>query len=132
MIVFAKANGQIVSVDSSPVYQGSSLKGNLYLVAPFPITNEVYVGFELPNGMTTINQIMTATSSMGLPGFEDKLGNGLNVWVWEVNDETVTSLPGTVKAQFTIKNLENQSYATITSVTEFTVLEGVPVAETEV
>ena len=64
MIIFSKANGEVIKTEPSPIYQGSSLKGSLYLVAPFPNSNGVTVQFQLPNGNVTKAYPMTPTGEI--------------------------------------------------------------------
>ncbi len=120
MIVFIKTDGTVINVAPSPVYQGSSLSGSLYLVAPFPPTNAVEVAFTLPNGERTQSYVMTAISSM--QDVINKLDDNYSVWEWQSNNGEITALPGTVTAQFTV--LFNGQIQTTSSV-NFTVQEGV-------
>lgn len=107
MIVFAQADGSVQSVLPSPVYQGSSLSGGLYLVAPFPAANSVTVSFTLANGEHTTEYTIVPTvelskSGIALSDVLDSLGNGYSIWEWQANSKFVTQYAGTVTASFKI------------------------------
>lgn len=120
MIIFIKADGTAVNVVPSPVYQGSSLAGSLYLVAPFPPTNGVSVAFTLANGDYTTEYAMTSISE--LDGVTDKLGDEYSIWEWQTQNALVTQFAGTVTAQFKV-SYNGQIVAT--SSVNFTVQRGV-------
>lgn len=120
MIIFIKADGTAVNVVPSPVYQGSSLAGSLYLVAPFPPTNGVSVAFTLANGDYTTEYAMTSISE--LEGVTDKLGGEYSIWEWQTQNALVTQFAGTVTAQFKV-SYNGQIVAT--SSVNFTVQRGV-------
>ena len=127
MIIFIKADGTAVNVVPSPVYQGSSLAGSLYLVAPFPPTNAVSVAFTLANGDYTTEYAMTSISE--LDGVTDKLGDEYSIWEWQTQNALVTQFAGTVTAQFKV-SYNGQIVAT--SSVNFTVQRGVqPLPPTE-
>lgn len=101
MIIFAKADGTVINTQPTPVYQGSSLKGSVYLVAPFPNSNGVTIQFQLPNGNVTKAYPMTPTGE--IEGV--KLDNTeMSIWCWDVKNSMVTAIPGVVAA--TIKVYE--------------------------
>ena len=89
MIIFAKADGQVINTQPTPVYQGSSLKGSVYLVAPFAQSNGVTIQFQLPNGNVTKAYPMTPTGN--IEGVTDKLGDEMSIWVWNVANAMVTN-----------------------------------------
>ena len=120
MIVYVNTSGTAISVQPSPVYQGSSLNGSLYFVAPFPTTDAVSVAFTLPNGDVT--PVYPMTSVAELPGVMDALGDGFNVWEYQPNNALITAHAGTVTAQFRVTY--NGAPIT-TSAINFTVQEGV-------
>lgn len=121
MIVFVKADGSVQSVLPSPVYQGSSLEGSLYFVAPFPATNAVDVAFIRANGDVIGKYGLTRVTS-GLPDVLDKLGAEYNVWEWQASNADVTAYAGEVLMQFRV-TYAGQTLATAS--TKFTVQEGV-------
>ena len=121
MIVFVKADGSVQSVLPSPVYQGSSLEGSLYFVAPFPETNAVDVAFVRANGDVIGKYGLTRVTS-GLPDVLDKLGTEYNVWEWQASNADVTAYAGEVTMQFRVI-YAGQTLATASTV--FTVQEGV-------
>jgi len=98
MIVFAKADGTIMDVLPSPVYQGSNLENSIYFVAPFSRMNAVTVSFKLPNGINTQSYPMTSVSE--LEGVTDKLGKEYSVWQWAEANAEVTQYAGVCLAQF--------------------------------
>lgn len=127
MIVFIKADGTAIDVAPSPVYQGSSLSGSLYLVAPFPRTNAVTVAFQLSDGDYTESYAMTSVAE--LEGVTDKLGDKYSVWEWQTKNALVTAKAGTVTAQFTVSYYGE---LVATSAVNFTVQKGVlPLPPTE-
>lgn len=121
MIIFAQADGTVQSVLPSPVYQGSSLEGSLYFVAPFPETNAVEVAFVRANGDVIGKYGLTRVTS-GLPDVLDKLGTEYNVWEWQASNADVTAYAGEVAMQFRVI-YAGQTLATASTV--FTVQEGV-------
>ncbi len=120
MIVYVNTSGTAISVQPSPVYQGSSLSGALYFVAPFPTTNAVSVAFTLPNGDAT--KVYPMTSVAELPGVMDGLGDEFSVWEWQVDDALITTHAGTVTAQFAVTY---NGKPVTTAAINFTVQEGV-------
>ena len=118
MIIFAKADGTVVKTKPTPFYQGSSLKGSIYLVAPFPNTNGVTIQFQLPNGDVTKAYPMTPTGEVEgvmLDGYE------VSAWTWDVKNAMVTAIPGMVTATITVYNGEPNityygDYATLTKI----------------
>ena len=121
MIIFAQADGTVQSILPSPVYQGSSLEGSLYFVAPFPETNAVEVAFVRANGDVIGKYGLTRVTS-GLPDVLDKLGTEYNVWEWQASNADVTAYAGEVAMQFRVI-YAGQTLATASTV--FTVQEGV-------
>lgn len=121
MIVFAKADGAIIDVLPSPVYQGSNLSGSIYFVAPFSAMNGVTVAFKLPNGEYTKSYIMTGVSE--LSGVTDKFGKEYNVWEWQDRNAEVTTYAGVCSVQFSVY-LPNGQLLT-TARTSFEVQQGV-------
>lgn len=120
MIIFAKANGTVVETTPTPFYQGSSLKGSIYLVAPFPNTNGVTIQFQLPNGNVTKAYPMTPTGEVEgvmLDGYE------VSAWTWDVKNAMVTAIPGVVTA--TIKVIDTDDNVT-SIVSSFSVIKGTP------
>ena len=121
MIVFIKSDGTVASVVSSPFYQGSSLSGSFYLVAPYPQNYSASARFVLADGRYTEYYPMTPVSE--LPNALSGLAE--NVTVYEIASKTgeITAKSGTVTAQFTITyNGEIQTTASV----DFTVNVGVP------
>ena len=118
MIIFAKADGTVIETKPTPFYQGSSLKGSIYLVAPFPNTNGVTIQFQLPNGNVTKAYPMTPTGEVEgvmLDGYE------VSAWTWDVKNAMVTAIPGVVAATITVFNGEPNityygDYATFTAI----------------
>lgn len=52
MIISLRADGTAVMLEPSHVYQGSNIV-NVYVIAPFPNTTALQIGFTLPDGTTT-------------------------------------------------------------------------------
>lgn len=121
MIVFAKADGSVINVMPSPVYQGSNLSGSIYFVAPLSRLNAVNLAFKLPNGIYTQSYNMTGVSE--LEGITDKLGKEYSVWEWEDKNAEITQYAGVCIAQFSAY-LPNGQLLT-TSSASFEVQEGV-------
>lgn len=121
MIIFAKADGTVIDVITTPVYQGSNVSGSIYFVAPLPPLNAVTVAFKLPNGINTQSYRMTNVSE--LEGVTDKLGKEYSVWEWQDKNAEVTQYAGVCLAQFSIY-LPNGQLLT-TSRTSFEVEAGV-------
>ena len=88
MIVFVKADGAVINVMPSQVYQGSNLSGSIYFVAPFSRRNAVTISFKLPNGINTLSYDMTGVSE--LEGITDKFGKEYSVWEWQNKNAEVT------------------------------------------
>lgn len=130
MIVFAQANGEVIDVSPSSVYQGSNLSGSIFFVAPISDYNSVMVAFTLPNGKSTESYGMTRVNELN--GFTDKLGNEYRAWEWTNKNAEVTEFPGTVTVQFFIYfndgndgNGKNDCQLLTTASTTFTVEKGV-------
>lgn len=121
MIVFSNADGTIIDVVSTPVYQGSNLSGSIYFVAPIPRGNTVTVSFKLPNGR--YSKIYTMIGVSQLNGITDKLGKEYSVWEWQDKNAEVTSYVGVCVAQFCIQLPDGQLLTT--SYTSFEVQKGV-------
>lgn len=121
MIVFAKADGTVINVMPSPVYQGSNLSGSIYFVAPLSRLNAVNLAFKLPNGIYTQSYNMTGVSE--LEGITDNLGKEYSVWEWEDKNAEITQYAGVCIAQFSAY-LPNGQLLT-TSSASFEVQEGV-------
>lgn len=120
MIIFAKADGTVIETNPTPFYQGSSLKGSIYLVAPFPNTNGVTIQFQLPNGNVTKAYPMAPTGEVEgvmLDGYE------VSAWTWDVKNAMVTAIPGVVTA--TIKVIDTDDNVT-SIVSSFSVIKGTP------
>ena len=122
MIIFAKANGEVIKTEPSPIYQGSSLKGSIYLVAPFPNTNGVTIQFQLPNGDVTKAYPMTPTGEINGVKLDNK---DLSIWVWDVANAMVTAIPGMVA--LTISVIDTNGNVT-TIVSSFSVIKATPSA----
>lgn len=128
MIVFCSAEGTVTKVLPSPVYQGSSLSGGLYFVAPFPSSNTVTVAFQLANGDFTTDYLLSPITENDneLQDVFDKLGKNYSVWEWQADNGFVTAYAGEVTAQFKVvyaKNGVAQMQTTASVV--FTVQKGV-------
>lgn len=109
MIVFCSAEGTVTKVLPSPVYQGSSLSGGLYFVAPFPSSNTVTVAFQLANGDFTTDYLLSPITENDneLQGVFDKLGKNYSVWEWQADNGFVTAYAGEVTAQFKVVYIKN-------------------------
>jgi hypothetical protein len=120
MIIFAKADGTVIETKPTPFYQGSSLKGSIYLVAPFPNTNGVTIQFQLPNGNVTKAYPMTPTGEVEgvmLDGYE------VSAWTWDVKNAMVTAIPGVVTATIKVIDTDNNVTSIVSS---FSVIKGTP------
>lgn len=96
MQFFIDSQGTVVNLISSPVYQGSTNACELVLVAPFSSANQVTAYFKLPNGLTTVEQIMSVQPQPMLIE-----GKTYNVWRILLGGE-VTEYAGKVTVQFSI------------------------------
>lgn len=120
MIIFAKADGTVIETKPTPFYQGSSLKGSIYLVAPFPNTNGVTIQFQLPNGNLTKAYPMTPTGEVEgvmLDGYE------VSAWTWNVKNAMVTAIPGVVTATIKVIDTDNNVTSIVSS---FSIIKGTP------
>ena len=120
MIVFARADGSVITVTPTPVYQGSALNGSIYFVAPYPRNNTVKLAFKLPDGLYKQGGMISVSD---LPGVTDLLGSEYSVWEWPTSNAEVTAKPGVVIVQF-MMFLPNGQLLT-TSRTSFNVEAGV-------
>ena len=100
MILFIDSNGTVLGSDVTRVYQGQNVANSITIVAPFPITNAVSVGFELPNGVRTTNYALTPIAP--IDDVKNVLGDGYSFWQWQTKNGAVTELAGTVLGQFFI------------------------------
>lgn len=128
MIVFCSAEGTVTKVLPSPVYQGSSLSGGLYFVAPFPSSNTVTVAFQLANGDFTTDYLLSPITENDneLQGVFDKLGKNYSVWEWQADNGFVTAYAGEVTAQFKVVYAKNGvAQLQTTASVVFTVQKGV-------
>lgn len=118
MIYFCNANGTTELVQSTPIYQGSSLASNITVVAPFPSYLEVTIAFKLPNGTVTQPSRMTSVPLGG----SIKIGNvQANAWQYLI-ESSITEYAGTVQVQFYFYN-SNSILASYSS--QFQVQRGV-------
>lgn len=133
MIVFIQADGTAIKVEPTPVYQGSSLSGSLYLVAPYPTTNSVSVSFVLPNGKYTAGYPLVSQSwemtGAPLDGITDEQKNNFSIWCWSTRNKLVTAQAGTVTAQFAVSDSDG-NIVTTTAI-NFEVQKGVPTLNPE-
>lgn len=128
MIVFCSAEGTVTKVLPSPVYQGSSLSGGLYFVAPFPSSNTVTVAFQLANGDFTTDYLLSPITENDneLQDVFDKLGKNYSVWEWQADNGFVTAYEGEVTAQFKVVYAKNGvAQLQTTASVVFTVQKGV-------
>lgn len=128
MIVFCSAEGTVTKVLPSPVYQGSSLSGGLYFVAPFPSSNTVTVAFQLANGDFTTDYLLSPITENDneLQDVFDKLGKNYSVWEWQADNGFVTAYAGEVTAQFKVVYAKNGvAQLQTTASVVFTVQKGV-------
>lgn len=126
MIVFSNASGNVIYTSPEAVYQGSSLSGTVYFLAPLGQQCSVTVSFELPDGSIIGPYVMTPSAS--ITGVQDSGGDTYNSWIWSVSDNAVTSIAGTVVTQFTVylPNGTGQNLKTLTTATtQFIVEQGV-------
>lgn len=126
MIVFSNASGNVIYTSPEAVYQGSSLSGTVYFLAPLGQQCSVTASFELPDGSIIGPYAMTPSAS--ITGVQDSGGDTYNSWIWSVSDNAVTSIAGTVVTQFTVylPNGTGQNLKTLTTATtQFIVEQGV-------
>ncbi len=99
MIVVANSNSTVVATVPTPIYQGGTLGGNLYLLSPYGAQTPITVAFTLPNGVQTGISPMTSVATVNeMP--EELIGK-FNIWVYEYNDPRITANAGDVTCQFT-------------------------------
>lgn len=133
MIFISDSAGSITCSLPENVYQGSNRANEIVLLAPFPKTAIVTVGFRLPNGALTTPDIADASDEYrakvmnDLPtGIQDKDGNAYNVWAFTLN-RPVTSLGGNLRVQFYIyTGTDGEGQAIATSPATLPVINGVP------
>lgn len=133
MIFISDSAGNITCSLPENVYQGSNRANEIVLLAPFPKTAIVTVGFRLPNGALTTPDIADASDEYrakvmnDLPtGIQDKDGNAYNVWAFTLN-RPVTSLGGNLRVQFYIyTGTDGEGQAIATSPATLPVINGVP------
>lgn len=133
MIFISDSAGNITCSLPENVYQGSNRANEIVLLAPFPKTAVVTVGFRLPNGALTTPDIADASDEYrakvmnDLPtGIQDKDGNAYNVWAFTLN-RPVTSLGGNLRVQFYIyTGTDSEGQAIATSPATLPVINGVP------
>ena len=140
MVFISIINGTLTKVTGNPIYQGSSLVNEIVLIAPFPATNVVTVGFTLPNGVPVDSQLMESVPLASVD-ISNGVGNLYNAWVLKV-DAPVTEFIGSVSVYFKIfsgyakvGDTLKPSYLT-TSASAFEVTQGgyptdIPTTETE-
>lgn len=121
MIIYADATGAIINQTQERIYQGSNLANKIYFVAPFAPTDNVSVGFLLPNG--EYKSLDLADSECELEGVTDKADNNFNVWEYLL-PYSLTENYGTVTVQFCVYDAGGARIAT--SSTQFVVEKGVP------
>lgn len=100
MVFVSNSQGTLTKVISSPIYQGSSLANEIVLLAPFPASNAVTVGFTLPNGIPLESKIMTPVSLRDID-VANEVGQGYNAWVLTM-EAPATEFVGLVSVYFTI------------------------------
>lgn len=128
MIVVANSNGTILATVPTPIYQGGTLGGNLYLLSPRGAETPATVAFKLPNGVQT--NVFTMTSVATVAEMPEELIDKFNIWSYEYNDPSITANAGDVTCQFTFYetrriNGVNKLMPIATSSVIFTVQKGV-------
>lgn len=99
MIVVTNSNGTALTVVPTPVYQGSTLGGNLYLLSPYGGQTPITVAFTLPNGVQT--DIFPMTSVATVDEMPEELIGKFNIWAYEYDEPSITANAGEVTCQFT-------------------------------
>lgn len=141
MNFYCDSTGQILHVDPERVYQGSAMANTIRFIGAFPLSAQVLVAYQLPNGLWTAPQMMTANET--LSGVQDSNGAAYSVWeskigvLYEVQNGQTVAVPdyritanyGTVLVQFYVYAGNGESAGTklATAASSFDVEKGVPV-----
>ena len=141
MNFYCDSTGQILHVDPERVYQGSAMANTIRFIGAFPLSAQVLVAYQLPNGLWTAPQMMTANET--LSGVQDSNGAAYSVWeskigvLYEVQNGQTVAVPdyritanyGTVLVQFYVYAGNGESAGTklATAASSFLVEKGVPV-----
>lgn len=96
MVFITDLNGTTTLVESTPIYQGSSLANSITILCPMPRNNNCTVAFRLPNGMPTKPLLMTRLNNSIIG---DNIVGELNAWSVEL-DTSITEYAGIVDVQF--------------------------------
>ena len=99
MIISLRADGTATMLEPSHVYQGSNI-ADVYVIAPFPNTTVLQVGFTLPNG-TTASAPMT---------YVQDSENNLVVWQYTIA-EAITNEAGAASVSITATTQTGQVIA---------------------
>ncbi len=126
MVFLFNSTGAIVSFTPEKVYQGSNKATVIYFLSPFPLRNDVYVAFKLPNGSVKPKTLMSR--AVDFDWNIDTMGMEVNAWSYEVLSE-ITELSGVVTVQFFINESTGKIIATESA--QFNVEVGVKVAREE-
>lgn len=141
MNFYCDSSGQLLHVDPERVYQGSAMANTIRFIGAFPLSAQVLVAYQLPNGIWTARQMMTANET--LSGVQDSNGAAYSVWeskigvLYEVQNGQTVAVPdyritanyGTVLVQFYVYAGNGESAGTklATASSSFLVEKGVPV-----
>lgn len=87
MVIFLNLDGTAQKVSPQRVFQGSNNVTNVDVIAPFPSTTALTMGFILPSGLATVYLPMQYA--------EQQIDPTLGVWTLKLN-QTVTEQMGTV------------------------------------
>ena len=99
MIISLRADGTATMLEPSHVYQGSNI-ADVYVIAPFPNTTVLQVGFTLPNG---------TTASVPMTYVQDS-ENNLVVWQYTIA-EAITNEAGAASVSITATTQTGQVIA---------------------
>lgn len=97
MIISLRADGTAVMLEPSHVYQGSNVV-NVYVIAPFPNTTALQIGFTLPDGTTT---------SIPMAPTKIDIQNNLMAWVCFI-DSPITNEAGAASLSITATTTTGQ------------------------
>lgn len=127
MVFISDANGTLIQVVNTTVYQGSFNAAEVVLIAPFSQSNVVTVSYVLPNGVSLSPVLLSPLGQ--LDGMQDAAGNTLSAWSVLLG-AAVAEWSGTVTASFlvSIPSGDGKAAGGRVSTTTFEVSRGVYIA----
>ena len=125
MIAVFNAQGSLLSLSHSQVFQGSNKANAIEIIAPISPSAIVQASFTFPNGKITKPVVVPLGINDGFLGFKDENDNLLYRWSWDVVS-AITSYIGVVSVHITA---EKDTVIIADYSFEFEVLAGSPPTE---